>query len=158
MRQKKFKNDDINCLDTVKNYDPIIDLLIQKLINLCQEIKQINLFNDNYMKDFLIFLPIYSANPHTNLTPQFASNIPQLNVDYHYNIDNLKQQLSKNLEKSKLITINKEISLNQEFIKRKQQSVLQKDRIITEYNIQKDKLNCKCRLALEKLNLLEKEV
>ncbi|MFW8664831.1 hypothetical protein ACOES3_03175, partial [Candidatus Phytoplasma citri] len=60
--------------------------------------------------------------------------------------------------KSKLITINKEISLNQEFIKRKQQSVLQKDRIITEYNIQKDKLNCKCRLALEKLNLLEKEV
>ncbi|MFW8664652.1 hypothetical protein ACOES3_02220, partial [Candidatus Phytoplasma citri] len=70
MRQKKFKNDDINCLDTVKNYDPIIDLLIQKLINLCQEIKQINLFNDNYMKDFLIFLPIYSANPHTNLTPQ----------------------------------------------------------------------------------------
>ncbi|MDO8064161.1 hypothetical protein [Candidatus Phytoplasma bonamiae] len=160
MHEKKFKNDYINCLDNLSkgNYDPIINFLIQKIINLCQEIQQINLFNDNYMKDFLIFLPIYSATPYTNLTPQFASNIPQLHLDYHYNVDILKQQLSKNLEKSKLITTNKEISLNQEFKKRKQKSVLQKSRIIKEYNIQKDKLNCKYNLDLEKLNLLEKDL
>ncbi|MDV3148766.1 MAG: hypothetical protein Q8733_00930 [Pigeon pea little leaf phytoplasma] len=160
MHEKKFKNDDVNCLDDLSkgNHDPIINFLIQKIINLCQEIQKINLFNDNYMKDFLIFLPIYSANPYTNLTPQFASNIPQLHLDYHYNVDNLKQQLSKNLEKSKLITTNKEIYLNQEFKKRKQQSVLQKSRIIAEYNIQKEKLNYKYNLDFEKLNLLEKEL
>ncbi|MDO8031074.1 hypothetical protein [Candidatus Phytoplasma australasiaticum] len=160
MHRKKFKNNNFNSLNNSlePNYDPMVKCLINNIIILCHEIQQINLFNDNYMKDFLIFLPIYSAVPHTNLTPQFASNIPQLNIDYHYNVDNLKQQLSKKLENSRIITNNKEISLNQEFKKRKQQSILQKCNIITEYNINKDKLNDKYKMAFQKLNLLENEL
>ncbi|MDV3178360.1 MAG: hypothetical protein Q8851_00735, partial [Sweet potato little leaf phytoplasma] len=82
MHRKKFKNNNFNSLNNSlePNYDPMVKCLINNIIILCHEIQQINLFNDNYMKDFLIFLPIYSAVPHTNLTPQFASNIPQLST------------------------------------------------------------------------------